>query len=266
MTGQVFERSATSILLLLIPIAFVLVLLYSVWPLLLAIVAAGIGLNIWQKYRWQQWSKQVTPYFNQLIGENQGCLTPFDLAMKANLTAAAAQRFLDRKAVEYGAQRKDYKEGGTVYYFLTASALGTMFRDSEPQGDRDSEALSLEEVEELIPAPTTKAQALVEPPPAEPFPSASPAPEASPAPSPDPSPAPAAPMADAAPEATAPAASQSPRSLIQAELAKRLAVHSGTITKRKSDADFPQWTQSRDPEGIAWQYSSSQKVFTPVEG
>ncbi|NJO19312.1 MAG: hypothetical protein HC838_03490 [Spirulinaceae cyanobacterium RM2_2_10] len=153
MTGQVLERSAASILVLLIPLAFVLVLLYSVWPLLLLIVAAGIGLNVWQKYRWQQWSQQVTPYFNQLISDNQGCLTPFDLAMKANLTAAAAQRFLDRKAADYGAQCKDYKEGGRVYYFLTASALGSMFQESEPVGDRDHEALSVEEVAELIPAP-----------------------------------------------------------------------------------------------------------------
>ncbi len=75
----------------------------------------------------------MTPYFNQLVSDNQGCLTPFDLAMRADLTAAAAQRFLDRKAAEYGAQCKDYKEGGRVYYFLTASALGTMFKDSEPR-------------------------------------------------------------------------------------------------------------------------------------
>ncbi|NJO19313.1 MAG: hypothetical protein HC838_03495 [Spirulinaceae cyanobacterium RM2_2_10] len=64
---------------------------------------------------------------------------------------------------------------------------------------------------------------------------------------------------------TQPVSVKQPRALIQAELSKRLAVHSGTLTKRKSDPDFPQWTQSRDPEGIAWQYSVSEKVFTPVE-
>jgi hypothetical protein len=55
------------------------------------------------------------------------------------------------------------------------------------------------------------------------------------------------------------------QSLIQAELAKRLDVHSSTVGKRKSDPDFAEWSQSRDPEGIAWEYSSDTKEFFPVE-
>jgi hypothetical protein len=55
------------------------------------------------------------------------------------------------------------------------------------------------------------------------------------------------------------------QSLIQAELAKRLDVHSSTVGKRKSDPDFTEWSQSRDPEGIAWAYSPETKEFLAVE-
>jgi hypothetical protein len=55
------------------------------------------------------------------------------------------------------------------------------------------------------------------------------------------------------------------KTLIQAELAKRLDVHSSTVGKRKSDSDFPEWSQSRDPEGIAWIYSPETKEFLPME-
>jgi hypothetical protein len=53
--------------------------------------------------------------------------------------------------------------------------------------------------------------------------------------------------------------------LIQAELAKRLDVHASTVGKRKSEEDFPEWSQSRDPEGIAWKYDPDTKEFTPIE-
>ncbi|MFP4101470.1 MAG: hypothetical protein ACLFWZ_12905, partial [Coleofasciculus sp.] len=55
------------------------------------------------------------------------------------------------------------------------------------------------------------------------------------------------------------------QTLIQAELAKRLDVHSSTIGKRKSDPDFAQWSQSKDPDGVAWEYSPETKEFLPVE-
>jgi hypothetical protein len=58
---------------------------------------------------------------------------------------------------------------------------------------------------------------------------------------------------------------QASQSLIQAELAKRLDVHSSTVGKRKSDPDFSEWSQSRDPEGMAWVYSAETKEFVPVE-
>jgi hypothetical protein len=55
------------------------------------------------------------------------------------------------------------------------------------------------------------------------------------------------------------------QSLIQAELAKRLDLNSSTVGRRKSDPDFEEWSQSKDPEGIAWRYESETKMFVAVD-
>ncbi len=44
-------------------------------------------------------------------------------------------------------------------------------------------------------------------------------------------------------------------------LAHRLNVSATTISKRKSKPDFPQWSSSKDPNGIAWTYSKKSKLF-----
>jgi hypothetical protein len=44
-------------------------------------------------------------------------------------------------------------------------------------------------------------------------------------------------------------------------LAHRLNVSDTTISRRKSKPDFPKWTCSKDPEGIAWRYSKKSKLF-----
>lgn len=140
MSGTVLDRSATGILVLIIPIAFILVVLYTAWPLILAIVVGAIALKIWQQYQWQKWSQQVNPFFNQLLKDNQGCVTPLDLSVRANLSATAAKRYLDKKSEEYGAQRKTHQsQGATVYYFLTASALGSVFDSSDPAWEVEGE-------------------------------------------------------------------------------------------------------------------------------
>ncbi|MEQ8757872.1 MAG: hypothetical protein RID09_30750 [Coleofasciculus sp. G1-WW12-02] len=250
MTGKVIDSSTTGILILLLPIAFVFVLLFKTWPYLLALLIVIILLKIWQQYRWLQWSKQVNPFFNQLIKDNQGCLTPLDLSMKANISGAAAQRYLDRKAEEFGAKRRDYEDKGIVYYFLTANALGSIFESSEPLPEQEYESLTNqapklvqwlmedEMDEESSPSESeTEAEDIQEKPE-----------------SPQQKPSPQANDQDTETQA-----------LIQAELAKRLDVHSSTIGKRKSDPDFAQWSQSKDPEGVAWEYSPETKEFLPVE-
>lgn len=204
MTGQVIDRSTASILILIIPFALLVVFLYSAWPIILGIVAIALALRFWQQYQWKMMGDKINPAFNALLKENQGCLTAVDLSLRSEFPLGVAQRFLEQRANDYGAKRQQLGDRGTAYYFLTASALGAIFADSEPVADL--EALSREAI-----APTTS-------------------------------------------ELTA---------LIQAELAKRLDVHSGTLTKRKSDPSFGEWSRQKDPEGIAWQYAPKQKLFIP---
>ncbi|MBW4544460.1 MAG: hypothetical protein KME25_08460 [Symplocastrum torsivum CPER-KK1] len=304
MTGKVIDSSANNLLILILPIAFLIVLLFKAWPALLALLIFSICFQVWQQYQWKQWSKQVNPYFNQLIKENQGCLTVLDLTMKAGISAPAATRYLDKRAEEFGAQRQDYEGKGTVYYFLTASALGSMFEESEPTVEPEDESLGSQRPKlmellsqkvssppqsesspsELIESPEPSAEKELQPlespePPAE----KEPQPVESPAEK-EPQPLETTPPADevkADPkpvEQTEPASEkedlwadtpdneqQDSQSLIQAELAKRLDVHSSTVGKRKSDPDFSEWSQSRDPEGIAWKYSPKAKEFVPLE-
>ncbi|MEM9539557.1 MAG: hypothetical protein AAGA60_08595 [Cyanobacteria bacterium P01_E01_bin.42] len=217
MTGQVLEKGTASLVILILPFALVVVFIYSAWPLLVAAIILGIILQTWQNHHWKQWSQQVTPFFNELLEEKQGCITPVDLSVKANLKVEAAQRFLEKKAGEYGAQRQNKEEGSAVYYFLTASALGRVFEESEPDRDRDAEAMTREEVSQLTnPLQPTESD-------------------------------------------------RAKSALIQAQLAKRLDVHSGTISKRKADPSFTEWSKSKDPDGVAWKYSRKRRIFFPIK-
>ena len=328
MTEKEIDSSATGLLVLILPIAFLIVLLFKAWPVLLALLLLSLTLRVWQQYQWQQWSKRVNPYFNQLIKENQGCLTALDLSMKANLSGSAARLFLDRKAEEFGAQRREYEGKGTVYYFLTVSSLGSLLEESEPPPELEDE--DEEDIATLTPAlPTSELietltekdshpshshgdssisgrQELPEPPNEEESVSSVSSVEVS---TPDQveveEEEPVTPVeVSSTEESVTPvedtstdqveakleplqppqseltellkekehlyqdAATQNQevyKALIQAELAKRLDVHSSTVGKRKSDEDFPEWSQSRDPEGIAWGYNPETKEFVPLE-
>ena len=299
MTGKVIDSSANGLLILILPIAFLIVLLFKAWPVLLVLFILSIIFKIWQQYQWKQWSKQVNPYFNELVKENQGCLTALDLSMKANLSGSAARRYLDKKAEEFGAQRQVYEDKGTVYYFLTASALGSIFDESEPPLELEGESASSQalkpiELEAQTDTSSPKSESSLSdlPEPPEPLEEEEPSDVPEP-PEPLEKEEPSVPenafstedleealepMPQAEPGQTesldehedvwAEAADKEPQvsqSLIQAELAKRLDVHSSTVGKRKSDPDFSEWSQSRDPEGIAWVYSAETKEFVPVE-
>lgn len=282
MTGKVIDSSAHRLLILILPIAFLVVVLVKAWPVLLALFLISISWIVWQQYQWKQWSQQVNPFFNQLIKENQGCLTPLDLSVKANLSGSAAKRYLEKRAEEFGAQRRVYEDKGPVYYFLTASALGSIFEDSEPTLELESLSFAgkapkrIEVLEEKEPIPfhskPSDHEVIAE---KEPIGSQK--------------------LTDTNESEISPVQelklqnkqeqSSSPHStnnssdnpldtagkeeniahgpIIQAELAKRLEVHSSTVGKRKSDPDFSQWSQSKDPEGIAWEYSPDTKEFLP---
>ena len=242
MTGQVIDRNANGILVLIIPVAFAIVLICKLWPVLLGLTFLIVSWKVWQEYQWRKWSEQVNPYFNNLIAENRGYLTPIDLSVKANLTAKAAKAFLERKSAEYGTSPQNVKDKGVVYYFPTASALGRIFDDSDPFSDepaeedtttsqatsdnsttaKESSSVSLKEITQLA-----KEQA-----------------------------------SDTA-TATATETKTTTQTLNQADLAKRLDVNSSTVgrNKSKSESDFAIWSQSRDPEGIPWKYVEESNEF-----
>ena len=274
MTGKVLDNKSAGILVLILPLGVGLVLLYRAWLYILFAIGVAFAWNVWSTYQWEQWSLQVNPFFNQLIQENQGCLTAVDLSLKGNLTPNAARKFLERKADEFGAYRRSYQDKGTVYYFITASTLGKIFDESEL-------------TEEETPAPVLTA-------------SAPPVTIASPIPEPEKtvvSPfatlaeikeerqtVPDAiaeitpiteteqipePIEETVPEtiATEPVAAQTTSNaltLIQSDLAKRLDTTSSTIARRKTEPDFADWSLSKDPDGVAWSYDPETKLFMAI--
>lgn len=260
MTGKVLDNGSAGALVLILPLAFSFVILYMLWPYLLLIAAIIVAFKVWQNYQWQKWCEDINPDFNRLIKENQGYVTPVDLAVKANLTARNAKIFLARKSDEYGTKPKTIPDKGLVYYFPTASALGSIFDDSEPEAAvnsyqlaaNDSSKLSVRGIAQLAKQEQSEVDRA-----ATDSESASLATETESQPS----------TATLEPDATEastiePSASiDAGQSLIQAELAKRLDLNSSTVGRRKSDPDFPEWSQSKDPEGIAWKYEPDSKLF-----
>lgn len=265
MTGKVLDNGSAGALVLILPLAFGFVALYMLWPFLLIIAAVIVAFKLWQNYQWQKWCEEINPYFNQLIKENKGYLTPVDLSVKANLTARNAKIFLARKSDEYGTKPQTVPDKGLVYYFPTASALGSILDDSEPEAAvnsyqlaaKDSSKLSVRGIAQLakqeqgeIDDSTTDSES---------------------------SSVALATKAESAPSTTIQesesetdttidrsASIDAGQSLIQAELAKRLDLNSSTVGRRKSDPDFAEWSQSKDPEGIAWRYESDTKLFVAV--
>jgi hypothetical protein len=258
MTGKVLNNGAAGLLVLILPVAMVLVIIFTAWPFILLAIALAIGLKIWDNYLWQQSCKKVNPSFLQLIKENQGSLTPMDLSIKANLTGRAAERFLQRKAEEYGAQRRNYHEQGTVYQFLTVSALGSIFDESdivtqEEEQKEEPKPFVKPEPSAQVPSFSAIAQLANEKKDSQPTEEVTPTtPEA------------IAPQEEV-PEIPVKEEVKSKLELIQADLAKRLDLTSSTIARRKTNADFSQWSQSKDPEGLAWKYLPKTQTFVPIE-
>jgi hypothetical protein len=53
--------------------------------------------------------------------------------------------------------------------------------------------------------------------------------------------------------------------LTQAELAKRLGCDSGTLTKNRSKPSFKEWSQSKDPQGKAWEYLPDTQRYDLIQ-
>ncbi|HLP87913.1 MAG TPA: hypothetical protein VK184_04815 [Nostocaceae cyanobacterium] len=240
MSEKTLDTGGKGFLILILPISFLIVLLVSAWRYLLIALLLIIGLKLWQQYRWEKWCEQVNPIFYQLIRENQGKITPIDLAIKGNFPGPKAKRYLDSKAEEFGASALSSEQDGQSYYFLTASILGEIFDSSEP-------------VKESVAQPvSTAARTLLAAPPPPPVEEVEAEPESSLA----------SPIQE---EVKKPLEKQLVfGSLIQSELAKRLNVYSSTVYKHRNDPDFPEWSRSRDPDGIAWAYSRKSREFFPL--
>ncbi|MDJ0724293.1 MAG: hypothetical protein QNJ38_04190 [Prochloraceae cyanobacterium] len=244
MTGKIIDNGAPVALALIVPIALVLVVLYTAWPLILLVSALIVAWKFWENYQWQKLSQKINPTFNQLVRDNQGCLTHTDLCLKTDLSAAVAKKYLAKKAEELGAQRQNIENQGTIYYFLTANALGKMFAESQ-----ESEVLENQELRSPTAQPSSATETEV---------------KSQPALSQISEPVDSEQKSDSETDSSHNADDITKRSLIQAELAKRLSLNSSTVGRRKSDPDFPEWSKSKDPQNIAWQYLSETKLFVAV--
>jgi hypothetical protein len=56
----------------------------------------------------------------------------------------------------------------------------------------------------------------------------------------------------------------SDRLLSGVNLAKRLGVNPGTLTRNRAKPNFTQWSQGKDPEQWVWQYVSEVEQYAPV--
>ena len=224
-------------LILLLPLSFLIIFLVATWKIWLAAMLLLLGFNVWQYYRWQKWSLQVSPLFHHLILENQGNITPMDLAIKGNFPGDVAKRYLDAKASEFGAHVVTSEDGSKVYHFITVGTLGSILDSSEPGKEITSQQRVKSIDSNLLAPPQPLEEEKTE-----------------------------VPEQIDSRETNKPLEKQLTfGSLIQSELAKRLNVYSSTVYKRRDDPDFSEWTRSRDPDGIAWVYSPETKEFFPLE-
>ena len=273
MTGKVLDNKSAGILVLILPLGVGLVLLYRAWLYILFAIGVAFAWNVWSTYQWEQWSLQVNPFFNQLIQENQGCLTAVDLSLKGNLTPNAARKFLERKADEFGAYRRSYQDKGTVYYFITASTLGKIFDESELEEETPAPVLTASAPPVTIASPISEPEKTVVSPFAtlaeikeerqtvsDAIAEITPITETEQIPEP---------IEETVPEeiVTEPVTAQTTSNaltLIQSDLAKRLDTTSSTIARRKTEPDFADWSLSKDPDGVAWSYDPETKLFMAI--
>jgi hypothetical protein len=239
MSEKTIESDGKGFLVLLLPISFLIIFVVATWRIWLALILLVLAFNVWQLYTWQKWCQKVNPIFHQLIRENQGKITPMDLAIKGNFPGERAKRYLDTKASEFAASAVNSEDGSKVYQFITASTLGSILDSSEPPKQLESQPVAQQALPFLVaPTPQPVLQEL----------------ETEPLPQPTQE------------EAKKPLEKQLMfGSLIQSELAKRLNVYSSTVYKRRDDPDFPEWSRSRDPDGVAWKYSRKTKEFFPAD-
>lgn len=127
----------SSLFILIIPLAFISVILIKTWKVILGMIFLGVSWRIWQQYEWQQFKQQVDPYFRDLMQDKRGNLTVLDLAQAAQIPNNLASKYLLSKARQYGAELMSYGDDRDTYYFLTAGVLQAILADSEPETTPD---------------------------------------------------------------------------------------------------------------------------------
>ncbi len=264
-------KNAPYFLLILVPAALAMSTIFVAWRQILAGAAILVGVSVYQLKKWGDKVKSIDPFFQRLIVQNRGEITPIDLSFGANISGAQATRYLAEKAQEFGAGSRQYVDRGQVYYFISVSTLGSIFDDSEDP--------------EIVPAIAATKAATISLPPVEIAPPVEvEIPTATPPASillPELVPEPIVvessslrevledledlPTPIVTPHLAESTTDRPIVKIIQSELAKRLDVHSSTIYKRRSEPDFTDWTRNRDPEGLAWAYAEDSKEYYRVD-
>ncbi len=256
------QKNAPYFLLILVPAALALSTIFVAWRQILAGMGIFIGISIYQLKKWGETVRSIDPFFQRLIVQNRGEISPIDLTIAANISGAQATKYLAEKAQEFGTGSREYADRGQVYYFISVSTLGSIFDDSEDVEIRPKIVTSQTPIAALEPAPVSPTIIDLEMPitlvsaPEYPVVENSnfeldslpnllddiPTPIVNPFPT-----------------------DRSVVKIIQSELAKRLDVHSSTIYKRRSEPDFIDWTRNRDPQGLAWAYAEDTKEYYRVD-
>jgi hypothetical protein len=292
MPDKGIRTKATGCLVLIVPAAFLIVFVYSTWRFLLGLLLLAAAWNAWDTYQWRKLSQTIDPVFQQAILANQGAITPLDLSLKSTISAKESERYLAEKAAKFAAQKRDFGDRGTVYYFLTVKTLGNLFDESKPSSEPEMPI-------QVDPLPRRETKSQVTPSAASPSPEVSTPSHTEDATKEPPVTIPASEdateteaialntialpplagsfnkeknetqdnpqVADPWTAGASDKASDGLKPLIQAELAKRLDVSASTIFKRREDPDFAEWTMERDPDGVGWSYSPENKAFYPIE-
>ncbi|WP_413162755.1 helix-turn-helix domain-containing protein [Capilliphycus salinus ALCB114379] len=216
-----------------IAIALGLLVMKDTIPLLLLLVGGLGAWRFWKRYQKKQLDKltHLNQVFYRLVQENDGWITPLDLAMNSQVQAEDVREYLDRKATEFSAHFEVTDQGGIVYYFSTAQAV-----------------ISSSEFEEIqfLQNQTVNSTPIASQPPEKPQPEPTKKNEVSLFPIP--------------PSIQA----EIPENLNQLELAKRLNVHPSTLSKWKTKPQFTDWCCQKDPDNITWKFSNQTKRFYPV--
>lgn len=279
MTGKVVESDSKGLLVVILPLAVAMVFVYKAWRWILLGLTLAIAWVAWDNYQWQQKCAVIDPVFNQLVKKNQGIITRQDLIEQDIAKGRAAQRYLNDKVAEYGAYEKKIGDA-KVYYFISSSTLGDIFDDSEPESEESNPVspqlnasgapvVEMPVVDKVEETPTVKSEvpSLV-----------APQDELVAAPVGHSSFSQLAEIKEARkqqeeenikseselPQEQVIPATSPALTLIQSELAKRLDTTSSTLARRKSEDNFTDWSQTKDPDGLAWAYDAESKLFTTV--